>query len=110
MARPVVPCPLVVELVARPTHAALMRIPAASSAPESSVVRNDWIVFLEVGERADGPGGLRGKTALDDGPPKRDNSQGLQPSVSGRSLRDDPISSTAPLPEAVCSPPAHAYV
>jgi hypothetical protein len=35
------------------------------------VVRNYWIFFLEAGEHADGLGGLRSKTVLDDGPPKR---------------------------------------
>jgi hypothetical protein len=41
------------------------------------VLCNYWIFFLAAGGRAAGPGGLRSKTALDDGPPKRDNSQGL---------------------------------
>src|SRR5262249_42329718 len=51
---------------------------------------------------------MGGETTLDDGAPKRDNSQRLQPSGSGSSLRDDAMSRTAPPLEAVRWPPAHA--
>ena len=51
---------------------------------------------LYAGERADGPGGLRSKTTLDDSAPKRDNSQGSQPSASGGYFGDDPMYPTAP--------------
>src|SRR5215831_8411015 len=53
---------------------------------------------------------MGGETTLDDGAPKRDNSQRLQSSGAGSSLRDDAMSRTAPPPEAVRCPPAHASV
>jgi hypothetical protein len=74
------------------------------------VVRNYWIALPSAGERIDWPGGIGGETALDDWAPKRDNSQGVQPSVSGSYLRDDPMSSTAPQSHAVRLPTAHADV
>ena len=73
----------------RPTPSHGPTAPASVAYKDSLVVRNYWIFFLEAGERADGLGGLRSKTALDDGPPKRDNSQGLQPSVSGSYLNPE---------------------
>ena len=74
------------------------------------MVRNYWIALPSAGERIDWPGGIGGETALDDGAPKRDNSQGLQLAVSGSDLCDDPMSPMTPQPDTVRLPPAHADV
>jgi hypothetical protein len=52
--------------------------------------------------------GTRSKTALDDGVPKRDNSQGLQPTASGGYLGDDLMDPMASQPPVICVPVVHA--
>ena len=55
-------------------------------------------------------GDIGGETALDDGAPKRDNSQAIQASVSGSYLRHDPMSPTASQPDTVRLLAAHTAV
>jgi hypothetical protein len=50
------------------------------------------------------------EAALDDRAPRRDNSQGPQPSASRGYLGDDPMYSMAPQPPVVCILTLHVYV